>query len=86
MKKRSFASVMQRLPQAPGTMNTRRVVNGRRVIDAFTRAHKSEPEHVLTDLLADLMHWAKHEHGADYFDEHLNIAACHFNVELTDEE
>lgn len=91
-KKRSFASVMQRLPRASNAdaLNAKRAENARAALRLFQNKTGAcdEFEDCLVDLLADLMHWARADHpnAPDYFEHKLESARRHFNEELNGEE
>jgi len=49
----------------------------------FDSAYKDDPQALLTDLLADLKHWAD-ANGLDFY-QHLEAAHMHYSAEVADE-
>lgn len=61
------------------TDNLRRAERAADLLTAHCHRAPAEPEHALTDLLADLMHWAQ-ANGQD-FQSALDDARMHFDEE-----
>jgi len=52
-------------------------------IITYLKTTKDDPEHALTDLLADLMHWSDLRAEFESFDDALDRARQHYHTETT---
>lgn len=68
-----------KLPPDPEKQNDQRSAQAQLAIDAYAQASGSEPEHVLSDLLASLAHWC--DRNCVHMDAILDAAAFHYREE-----
>lgn len=68
-----------KLPPDPENQNDQRSAQAQAAIDAYAQASGSEPEHVLSDLLASLAHWA--DRNSYDMNVALDAAAFHYREE-----
>lgn len=74
---------MNTLPADPEGMNDERANWAEHAIQKFIEITGTDKEDALTDLLANLMHWAD-RNGAD-FKQALMMAEMHYEAETSDD-
>jgi hypothetical protein len=72
----------RKLPPDPDELNDKRAEWAGEAVQQFMRVTKVEQADVLSDLLADLMHWA--DHNDQYFEIALRKARRHYTEETDD--
>ena len=74
---------MTKLPPDPEQMNDKRSTWADEALATFMKTTGTDMEDALSDLLADLRHWAD-RHGQNYDREAIR-AECHYEAETNEE-
>lgn len=75
---------MARLTKKQREENLERAERGHRVLEFYGSLPGMDPDETLTDLLADLMHYAREEKDV-FFQRSLDLAEMHFSAETKGE-
>jgi hypothetical protein len=76
-------TIQRQVPPDPEGRNDNRAQWAGEAVDAFIVATGTDEEHVLGDLLADLMHWSDRNNYD--FDAALDRARAHYEAETSGE-